>query len=267
VSQTGLSGAAWQGSLAELANIIVQIKRARAFGRLSLRSNERLSIAHLFFRAGKLVHIVGNRGDIRAIFQDLCQWTEGVVRFDRSITTPEIMFKEEHELLLEAALKHLYSRGVILMPRVPQVVDSSLIVSREARPLITPLEWQILVEATRRVSQAVAHLVGPREAMTVLQDILDDCAASFPAFASLKIASSGYLQVMDRSHLNHLPREELLEGFGALIAICQYFCSPIIGEKAAHRLMMQALRDIGPALVNLGVFRVNQTLLSGDNKD
>lgn len=263
VPQTNLFGSAWQGSLADLANMVYQIKRLRAFGRLSLRNTERLSIAHLFFRAGKLVHIAGNRGDVRAILQDLSEWTQGFARFDRGMTTSEVTLNDEHEQLLETTLQRMHSRGTILMPRPPRIIDSSLILSREAKPLITPLEWQILVEATRRVSMAVAHLVGPHEAMTVLQDIIDDCSASFPAFASLKIASSGYLQVVDRSHLDQMPREELLEGFTALISICQYFCSPLIGDREAHRLIIRALQDIGPALVNLGVFQVDNRLLSG----
>jgi hypothetical protein len=57
----------------------------------------------------------------------------------------------------------------------------------------------------------------------------------------------------------------LLEGFAALITICQYFCSPIIGEKEAHRLIIRSLQDVGPALINLGVFQVNNYLLSSGN--
>ena len=50
-----------------------------------------------------------------------------------------------------------------------------------------------------------------------------------------------------------------------LIATCQYFCSPIIGEMEAHKLIIQALGDVGPALVNLGVFQIDNTLLSNSN--
>jgi hypothetical protein len=128
--------------------------------------------------------------------------------------------------------------------------------------LITPQEWRVLVEGTRRVSLAVAHLVGPQEALTVLRDILEDCAAAFPAFSSLQIASSGYLSVVDTSQLDRMPRNEVLEGFAALIATCQYFCAPIIGDQDAHKLMIQALSDVGPALVNLGVFSIDYALLS-----
>ncbi|MEO6893311.1 MAG: hypothetical protein ABI456_25995, partial [Ktedonobacteraceae bacterium] len=71
----------------------------------------------------------------------------------------------------------------------------------------------------------------------------------------------GYLHVKDNSQLDRLPRAALLEGFAALIATCQYFCSPIIGELEAHRLVIQALGDLGPTLISLGVFRIDDRLL------
>jgi hypothetical protein len=134
--------------------------------------------------------------------------------------------------------------------------------SAEAEQLITPAEWRMLVETMRRVSLAVSRLVGPGEALRVLQDIIDDCAAAFPAFSSLKIAASGYLHVADFSHFDRIPRQELLDGFAVLISTCQYFCAPLIGEGEAHRLVIQALGDIGSALVSLGVFRVDNYLLA-----
>jgi hypothetical protein len=263
VPQTSLIGSSWQGSLRDLALVLNQIKRARAFGRLSLRNSERLSIAHLYFRAGKLVHGVGNRGDFRAVLHELQAWTRGVVRFERGVTTVDVTLNEEHERMLVDTLMFLQSRGVVMVPpTVPRVIESNVIVSPEAKQLIAPGEWRVLVEATRRVSLAVAHLVGPQEALKVLQDILDDCSSAFPAFTCLKIAPSGYLQVTDRTQLDLMSREEVFEGFTALIATCQYFCSPIIGDQDAHRLIIQALQDICPALVNMGVFHIDTQLLS-----
>lgn len=265
MSEMSLSGATWQGALRDLANMIYQIRRMRAFGRLSLRNTERRSVAHLYFRAGKLVHIVVNRGDIRTFLAELERWRRALLRFERGATTNDVTLNDEHERLLDETLMKMCQSGVVAVPQLPRVVDSKLVEARDAQQLITPWEWQILVEATRRVSFAVAHLVGSEEALHVLQDILDDCADAFPAFASLKIDPAGYLQVVDRSHLDRLSRENLLEGFAALITICQYFCSPIIGEREAHRLIIRSLQDVGPALINLGVFQVNNYLLSSGN--
>lgn len=250
-------GGSWQGSLRDLANIVYHVKRLRISGRLSLRNTERLSVAHLYFRSGSLVHVVGNRGDARSILLELRQWTRAFVRFDRNVPMEVVTLGEEHEQLLGEALKYLHQGGLVVMPRAPRIIEGDIVVSPEVRQLITPQEWQILIEGTRRVSMAVAHLVGPREALSVLRDILDDCSSAFPAFASLKIAPSGYLQIMDNSQLDCLSREDLLEGFTALIATCQYFCSPIIGEREAHKLMISALREIGSALVLLGVFHID----------
>lgn len=261
VPQASLFGSTWQGSLSDLANIVQQVKRLRTFGRLSLRSTDRVSIVHLYFRAGQLAHIVGNRGDVHAILTDLQEWRRASVRFDRGVTTTDQTLNEEHQRLLDEVILSLQRRGVVAVPHMPKVIDSNLIAAPDAQQLITPWEWQVLVEAIRRVSLAVAHLVGPKEALSVLQDILDDCAVAFPAFASFKIAPSGYLQVTDRAQLDHMSREELLEGFSALITICQYFCAPIIGEKDAHKLIIQALQDLAPALTDLGVFHVDPQLL------
>ncbi len=270
MSQASLFGSAWQGSLNDLATIVQHIRRSHAFGRLSLRNLEQLSIAHLYFRAGKLIHVVGHRGDARTILAELQNWKRAMVRFERGVATADITLSDEYEQLLTDVLANLQQRGLVVIPRVPapispRVIESDLIATSDARQLIAPWEWHVLIEGTRRVSLAVAHLVGPKEAFTVLQDILEDCASSFPAFASLKIAPSGYLHIADRSQLDHMSREDLLEGFAALIAICQHFCSPIVGEKDAHRLILQSLQELGPTLVSLGVFRVDNRLLFSTN--
>ncbi len=301
-------GDTWQGSIRDFANVVHHVKRLRLSGRLSLRNSERLSVAHLYFRAGKLVHIVGNRGDAHAILLELRAWTRAFVRFDLNSPVETVTLDDTYELLLSEVLAHLKATGVVTPPTmsrgqqpqqgqqaqqpqpvrqsqktpsyappprspqsspraqqqtytqqrilIPRVIDSDVIINAEAKQLITPQEWQILIEGTRRVSLAVAHLVGPKEALHVLRDILDDCTAAFPAFACLRIAPTGYLEITDSSQLDHLSREELLAGFTALIATCQYFCSPIVGDNEAHRLMIQALREIGQGLTLLGVFQV-----------
>lgn len=275
MSQASVVGPSWQGSFVDLAKILQHIQRSHAFGRLSLRNQERATIAHLYFRAGRLVHVVGHRGDARAILNDLQIWRQAILRFDRGVTTGEMTLNDEHEQLLGQILLSLCRRGIVVppppstasppkqVPGAPQVIEGNVVATSEAQPLISPAEWRVLVEGTRRVSLAVAHLVGPREALQVLRDILEDCAASFPAFASLTIASSGYLQVTDQTQLDRLSRDDLLEGFAALIAICQHFCTPIVGEKDAHLLILQALRELTPPLAGLGVFRVDHSLLAG----
>ncbi len=263
--QPGSFGPSWRGSLRELAYIIYHIRRLKAFGRLSLRNTERLSVAHLYFRAGRLVQIVGNRGDNRAILLELREWTHASARFDRVVVPNVPELGELYERLLDEVVLALHKRGLVSMTESPRVIEGGLTTTPEVKQLITPWEWRVLIEGTRCVSFAVSHLVGPKEAFSVLHDILDDCSAAFPAFASLKITPSGYLEVTDGSQLDRMPREDLLEGFTALFAICQYFCVPIIGEQNAHRLLVQALRDVGPALVSLGVFHFDNRLLSRGN--
>ena len=258
------SGASWQGSLRDLAHIVNTIRRSHAFGRLTLRNAERLGIIHLYFRSGCLIHIVGSRGDATATLRDLQGWSRATVRFERGVPVSEANSSQEHEQLFGNVLVQLQRRGVVTRPEAPakpRVIESHLIAAPNAEQLINPWEWQVLVEGVRRVSLAVAHLVGPKEAMNVLRDILDDCSAGFPALVGMHIDTSGYVQVTP-SQLNSVPREEMLEGFAAFFATCQHFCSPIIGEEDAHKLIIQALSDIGPALVTLGVFHIDRQLLS-----
>ncbi|HEY4036881.1 MAG TPA: hypothetical protein VGL94_23230 [Ktedonobacteraceae bacterium] len=258
MSQALVFGGSWQGSFADLANIVQYIRGIRAFGRLSLRNLEHINVVHFYFRAGKLVHIVGYRGDARANLANIRGWRSATLRFDPAVAVAEVTLSDEYEQILSEVLGYLHYRGIVRplqIPSLPRIVESKIVKSSEARQLIAPSEWELLIEGIRRISLAVAHLVGPQEALQVLQDILDDCASSFPAFACLKIAPSGYLQVTDRSDMDQMARECILEGFAALIAICQHFCTPIIGEREAHQLMLQALRELGPPLANLGVLQ------------
>lgn len=265
VGQVNPSRSSWQGSLRDLANIVNTIRRSRAFGRLTIRNIDRLGVAHLYFRSGKLVHMISNLGDANATLSDLKGWTRATIRFERSVHITSGTITEDQEQTFDSLLLQLQLKGIVNTPRTPRVVEGRLIASPQAAPLVSPHEWWLLVEGTRRVSLAVAHLIGPQEALAVLRDILDDCTSAFPAFSCLRIAATGYLQVSDTSQFNRIPRSEVIEGFAALIATCQYFCSPIIGEMEAHKLIIQALSDIGPALVNLGVFQIDNTFLSNSN--
>jgi hypothetical protein len=132
----------------------------------------------------------------------------------------------------------------------------------DAKPLISPVEWRVLVEGIRRASLAVTQLVGPRKAFQVLRAILANRATSLPAFFNLTIAPSGYLQVMEPPQLDRISRDDLIAGFAALMAICQHFCTPLVGEKEAHLLMVQALRELTSPLISLGVFRMDHLLLT-----
>ncbi|HVB72688.1 MAG TPA: hypothetical protein VNE38_03955 [Ktedonobacteraceae bacterium] len=252
---------AWQGTLHDLANIVTTIRRSKAFGRLTLRNEERLGVAHLYFHSGKLVRIISNRGDVDATLNDLLTWMRASARFERGMPPNGHAITEQQEQDFDAVIQALQRQGKVATPRAPRVVEGGVVATRSSEQLITPQEWRVLVEGTRRASMAVAHLIGPVEALNVLRDILDDCSAAFPAFTSLQIAPTGYLQVTDTSNFDRIPRGELLEGFAALISICQYFCAPIIGEVEAHKLMIQSLGDVGPALVNLGAFQIDRSLL------
>lgn len=256
----------WQGSLWDLTRIVATIRRSRAFGRLTLRNSDRVGIVHLYFHGGNLVHIVGSSGNAEATLRDLSHWTHAAIRFERGTTSAGATITREQVQSFDELLLHFQRIGLASTPAAPRIVEGGVVSTSQGEQLLTPQEWRLLIEGTRRVSLAVAHLIGPREALKVLRDILDDCSAAFPAFSTLQIASTGYLQINDTSQLDRMPREELLEGFNALIATCQYFCVPIIGEVEAHKLMIQGLGDLCTAMITLGVFQVNNGLLASPRK-
>ncbi|HEX6484320.1 MAG TPA: hypothetical protein VF043_36210 [Ktedonobacteraceae bacterium] len=253
----------WQGSLYDLAAIMNKIRGSHMFGRLTLRNMDQPGVAHLYFRAGKLVHILSSRGDANATLVELQRWRRATARLERgTFAVNGETISQEQEQAFDILLVQLQRQGIIAVPKERHIVEGGLVASSEAKQLITSQEWRVLVEGTRRVSLAVAHLIGPQEALAVLRDILEDCSSAFPAFSSLQIASSGYLSVADTSQLDHMPRQEVLEGFAALISTCQFFCASIIDDQDAHKLMIQSLSDVGPALVSLGVFSIDYSLLS-----
>jgi hypothetical protein len=251
------SGQQWQGSLSELTSIVNTIRRSQAFGRLTLRNSARIGVVHLYFHYGRLVHIVGNRGGMQETLADLREWTEGTARFERSGPIQTESMKDGDEQLFNDVLADLQRRRVLALKEQPRVVKGEVIAPEEEQA-ITSLEWQALIAGTRRISHVVARLVGPGEARNVLKDILADCTAAYPAFSCLQISLNGYLQLTSSSQLEHLPRREVLDGFAALFATCQYFCFSIIGEDEVHKLFMQTLGDLRSTLVGLDVFRLNK---------
>ncbi len=265
------SQSSWQGSLRDLTRIVTSIRHIHAFGRLTLRNTDRISIAHVYFHNGKLAHIVGSSGEAEATLRDLHNWTHAVIRFERGATATGLTLTDEQESSFDILLLHFQKLGLVEAPTtprmveapgMPRVVEGEVVSMTAGEQLLTPHEWQILIESTRRVSLAVAHVVGARQAPRALRTILDDCSETFPAVATLQVVASGHMQITESSHLDRMPRTELLAGFHALFVTCQRFCSFLVGERDAHRLIIQALGDLCLTLVGMGVFQINNGLLA-----
>jgi hypothetical protein len=254
----------WQGSLWDLTRIVTTIRRSHAFGRLTLRNSNRPGVAHLYFHGGRLAHIVSSSGDAEATLQDMLGWTHAALRFERGATATGTTISDEQEQTFERLLLHFQEMGLTARVTMQRVVEGDVVSKTPGEQLLEPQEWQLLVESIRRISLALARLIGPPKTLKALRAILDDCSATFPALATLHIASNGSLATTT-SQPDHLPRQELLEGCNALIATCQYFCAPIVGEVDAHKLIIQAMGDLCPSLIGLGVFQVNNRLLASGN--
>ncbi|QBD78378.1 DUF4388 domain-containing protein [Ktedonosporobacter rubrisoli] len=71
---------------AEVTLALIRIRDTRGSGRLSIRNNERVGLAHLYFKDARLIHVTGNKKDGEAVLQELLNWTRGFVRFDSEST-------------------------------------------------------------------------------------------------------------------------------------------------------------------------------------
>src|SRR5579864_926015 len=132
LSQVHSYRTSWQGTLRDLAQILTAIHRARAFGRLTLRNEEALSVAHFYFYSGKLVHIISNRGNATATLNDLQQWTRATVRFVRGTPPSARTISKEQEHAFDTLIVDWQRRGIVATPRTPRVVDGGVVTSRGA---------------------------------------------------------------------------------------------------------------------------------------
>ena len=123
VTQILLSGSPWRGSLRDLASMVNAMRRSWACGRLTLRSTTHVGLAHLYFRAGKVVHIVSNSGDADATLADLLHWTHAVARFERGIATSSQNVSIEHERMFNELLLQLQRRNGVPIPERPRMTQ------------------------------------------------------------------------------------------------------------------------------------------------
>src|SRR5579859_1844286 len=123
----------WRGTLRDLATITRNIRRTRAQGRLTIRNTARLGVAHLYFRGGDLMHVVGNHLDAKATFADLRTWSKATVRFERGVLAHNEGNIEEYEQLLDDVLLQLRVRGITLPPEHAPVVESHLVTASQSQ--------------------------------------------------------------------------------------------------------------------------------------
>jgi Domain of unknown function (DUF4388) len=70
----------------EVTFALIEIRDCASSGRLSVRNGERPGLAHLYFKEGRLVYVVGDKRDAEAVLHDLLYWSKGQVRFDPAVT-------------------------------------------------------------------------------------------------------------------------------------------------------------------------------------
>lgn len=98
---------------AEVALALLHIRDTRASGRLSLRNNERIGLAHLYFKDARLVHLAGDRKDGEDILKDLLTWSKGSVRFDPGMSVHHGNVVWQHVEIFAQWLSLVEMRGVV----------------------------------------------------------------------------------------------------------------------------------------------------------
>jgi hypothetical protein len=69
----------------EVTLALMEIRDCESSGRLSVRNGERVGLAHLYFREGRLMHVIGDKRDAEAVLHDLLSWSKGQIRFDPAV--------------------------------------------------------------------------------------------------------------------------------------------------------------------------------------
>lgn len=111
--------------LSELSGLVAAFRAQGRTVRLVVRNVDRLGLLHLYFGAGRLVHVEGHAGSPAMALRDLATWFHGAIRLD-GVAAPASPAggAEALEGYLDLALKELEMRGVVY-PAPPSVVQPS----------------------------------------------------------------------------------------------------------------------------------------------
>lgn len=134
------------GYFAEVTLALIDIRDTWASGRLSMRNGEKFSLAHLYFRAARLVHVTGVTGVAddkhggEAVLQDLLTWSKGSVRFDATALIEYDDITWQQARIFERWVSFLEMRGRLLGIPEQQVqrLAHSLTITLPAEPVALP---------------------------------------------------------------------------------------------------------------------------------
>ena len=167
------------GYFAEVTLALIDIRDTRASGRLSMRNGEKFGLAHLYFRAARLVHIAGVAGDKHggeAVLQDLLTWSKGSARFDVTalieyddITWQQaqvferwVSFLEMRGRLLgipEQQLQRLAHSLTIVLPGEPVALPEQIEYHEDYSEAAAARQWQRFGSSVRHMTQELAQRV------------------------------------------------------------------------------------------------------------
>lgn len=227
--------------LSELSGLVAAIRANGRTVRLVVRNVDRLGLLHLYFGAGRLVHVEGHAGSAPMALRDLATWFHGAIRLD-AVAAPISPSGSADALegYLDLALKELEMRGVVY-PAPPSVVQPSS--PRMPTPSGPPRGAQGLPPLTGPVS-------GPR--MTARPPVNSGPMPATPqnpqeqaqrAMPAVEEALTG-----PQWHLLALAVRQITEQVGQ-----------VVGGRTSDGLLRQALAQTAPRNAFLAGLEVDQT--------
>jgi hypothetical protein len=119
--------------------------------------------------------------------------------------------------------------------------------------LLTPPQWDLLVEVVRTLLEDVGQLFGHRQAQNILRTVLADQSEHVPVLGLVQVDRDGWLRELQPGEMITLSRQEVAEGFVALITDFERRCALLLGEERARQMISRALRDYREELAELGI--------------
>ncbi len=119
--------------------------------------------------------------------------------------------------------------------------------------LLSPKQWELLVEVVRVMLESVGRLFGQRQAQNILQHVLAERSQGSEVLGLLQVDRHGWLRELRAHELLNQPLQEVATAFVLLISDFERRCAALLGEEKARQMITRALYPYQDALAEIGI--------------
>jgi len=119
--------------------------------------------------------------------------------------------------------------------------------------LLSPKQWELLVEVVRVMLEGVGRLFGQRQAQNILQHVLAERSQESEVLGLLQVDRHGWLRELRTHELLNQPLQEVATAFVLLISDFERRCAALLGEEKARQMITRALYPYQDALAEIGI--------------